>query len=174
MKNILLGIIIACFSATVLAKDGDWHITEVKSTDNVIVGYIYHSSSVGTQSGTETKKMVSSLRLVCTGKPPAQGKNDPLIVIFWNTMVGDKTQNIEIIFDKKINKYGTKYIWKQEGPLLIRSIIESKELIQSLKNNKTLYITWTDSRGIRRTTMFDLINFNFRFAEFNKLCNTDL
>ncbi len=171
MKKIFVGLIAACFVTAASASNVDWKITKVFSEDKSVAGFIYHTSAIGTQIGQKTEKVISGLRLVCSGKEPTKWSEDPVIVIFWDKSDGSETQTVEIRTDKTNSELSQ---WEQDGPLLVRSIPESKELMKSLRTNKNIGFTWTDSNSVKRTTLFSLRNFNTHIDEFNTLCNTQL
>jgi hypothetical protein len=165
-------LISACVSMSALSDGSEWKITEVPGKDKSIVGYIYHVGAVGTQITPKVEKVTTSLRFVCSTRTANQKDNDPLIILFWNTMTGNKSQIVEVKADKKI--IGEPLKWDQEGSVLMRSVAESKELIQTMKTNKDVNFRWYGSDGVQHITTFDLRTFNSRLGEFNTLCKTEL
>ena len=161
-------------SVNAIAENTGWQITEVPNKDNNIVGYIYHVGSIGTQTTKigKTEKVATSLRFVCSTKISTQRDNDPIIVLFWDTMDGSIGQYIvSQVSGKSLDHM---YRWEQEGPVMMRSVNESKDLIMELKTGKNIKFYWHDKVGTLRTTIFDLQTFKSHLAEFNTLCKTNL
>jgi hypothetical protein len=155
-----------------MAQTSDWKLSAVPGYDKVTVGYIYHTSAVGTaQSGTKIEKFVTGLRLVCAESPtPSSGNSQPVIAIFWDRMIGNMAQNVEVSVDGS----NQEIRWDQDGTLLLRSVSESKALIQSMKTGNKISFRWTGTDSIKRTTMFDLRTFRSDLSEFNKVCKTQI
>lgn len=167
--------IFVCFAfmlavSTATAETHDWQITEVSGANNTVAGYIYHIGSIGTQV-TKAEKIATSLRIVCSATAPT---DSPLITIFWNTMTGNTSQLVETRVNGRIIQVGQPQRWDQDGPLLIRQVSESRELVMALKSSKDIEFMWISPNGVRRITMFDLRNFNIHLHEFNALCKSNL
>ena len=175
MKNLLAILFSLCVSVSAFAEDTNWQITEVPNKDNVIVGYIYHSGAVGTQVDTNKKsqKVVTSLRLVCSLKASTQRDNDSLFVLYWDTMEGVSGQYIVSKTSGEPTDHNM-FRWEQDGPLLIRSMNESRDIIQKMKLSKNMSFMWHSKDGTLRTTMFDLRTFGSHLTEFGTLCKIDL
>lgn len=172
MKNLLVTLAAVFAMSSVMAEDTSWKITEVPGKDKAIVGYIYHVGAVGTQVGAKTEKVVTSLRFVCSTKISTQRDNDPLIVLYWNTMTGVSTQHV--LSRTSADPLDRIFQWEQDGPLLIRSVNESKDIIQKMRLSKNISFTWLGNDAVRRTTIFDLRTFDSHLGEFNALCKTEL
>lgn len=172
MKKLLVSLVTVFATMAVMAENTDWQVTEVTGHDKSVAGYIYHTGAVGTQVGTKTMKAATSLRLVCSSKVSPQRSGDPLIAVYWNTMTGNAPQFPLIQVDKK--DIGLPVQWMQDGQLLMRSVYESKELIQALKTGRNISFTWIGTDAVRRTTMFNLRDFNEHLGEFNSSCKTEL
>jgi hypothetical protein len=147
----------------------------VPGADRGIVGHIYHTSAVGTQTGSKVEKVVTGLRLVCTAEGFTANKNsEPVIAIYWNTMIGSNPQFIDIKVDGRQVGVGQETRWDQDGPLLLRTIADSKTLLQSMKTGRSISFQWTGTDAVRRSTIFDLRDFRSDLSEFNKICKTQI
>lgn len=168
----LFVLLSAAFTMSAMAQTSDWKLSAVPGYDKNTVGYIYHTSAVGTaQSGTRIEKFVTGLRLVCAETLVSpNGNNQPIIALFWDRMIGSMPQTVEVKVDGSIQEIR----WDQDGPLLLRSISESRTLIQSMKTGNKISFQWTGPDSVRRTTLFDLRNFRSDLAEFNKVCKTQI
>jgi hypothetical protein len=156
-----------------MSEDIGWKITEVTGNkERTPVGYIYHTGAVGTQVGSKTEKVVTSLRFVCSTKVSNQRDNDPLIILFWNTMTGNTGQYITS--KTSVSPIDHMFRWEQEDSIMMRSVNESKDFIQELKTSKSVKFSWHSKDGTLRTTIFDLRGFNSHLGEFNALCKTEL
>ena len=172
MKNLLALLFSTCLSIAAYAENIGWEIKPEPGEDGTIVGYIYHSGAVGTQVGIKTEKVVTSLRFVCSTKTSAQRDNDPLVVLFWDSMTGVTSQYI--VSKASAKPLDHMFRWEQDGPILIRSVNESKDLIQEMRLSKSISFSWHSKDGTLRTTIFDLRTFNSHLAEFNALCKIQL
>ena len=169
----MVGLFSFCISIVAAsAETSIWQIAEISDTEMAPVGYIYYTSAIGTQINSTPKKVVTSLRLVCSTKISTQRDNDPLIILFWNTMNGNTPQSVTIGVDKNTPNYLSR--WQQEGPILLRSVNESKEIMQRLKTNKSIKFSWITVDGVQHLTIFDLRTFGVHLSEFNALCKTTL
>lgn len=171
VKNLFV-LLSAAFAMSAMAQASDWKLTTVPGYDKGTVGYIYHTSAVGTaQTGSKTEKYVTGLRLVCSASDVVlDGNKQPVIAIFWDRMIGSMPQNVEV----KVDGSSQEIRWDQDGTLLLRSVSESKALIQSMKTGNKISFQWTASDSVRRTTMFDLRTFRSDLSEFNKVCKTQI
>lgn len=171
MKKVFV-LLSAALTLSAIAQTSDWKLTAVPGYDKGTVGYIYHTSAVGTaQSGTRIEKFVTGLRLVCAESLISpNGNNQPVIALFWDRMIGSMPQTVEV----KVDNSSQEIRWDQDGPLLLKPISESKTLIQSMKTGNKISFQWTGPDSIRRTTMFDLRTFRSDLSEFNKVCKTQI
>ena len=175
MKHTFLGLIFSVLAVAASAVAGDWNINEVRTASNDIAGYIYYTGAQGTQISSRTDKYVTGLRIVCTAESfKVEGHADPLVIILWDKMEGTSTQTVNARTNRPIHGDVQTAQWNQDGQLLYRTTTESKDLIQSLKVNKSIMFTWIDNAGVQRMTTFNLTDFNTHLADFVKLCGTDL
>lgn len=174
MKKLFVALA-SVFALSAMAQSSDWKLTAVPGADAGTVGHIYHTSAVGTQSGARTEKFVTGLRLVCTTRESTSTKSaEPVIAIYWNTMIGSTPQFVDIKVDGRQVGVGQETKWDQDGPLLMRTIAGSKELMQSMKTGRSISFQWASYEGVRRTTIFDLRDFRTNLNEFNALCKTQI
>ncbi len=173
MKKLFISIISALAITAGAAEIPSWKITEVTGNNKIAIGYIYHTSAIGTQVGAKTEKFVTGLRFVCSTKAAAMPA-DPLITIYWNTMIGNMPQYTEIHLDKKLFEGDPAIRWEQDGPLLYRSMYVSQPLIKSMKTSNSISFSWLGTDAVRRSTMFDLKTFNAHLGEFSALCKIEL
>jgi hypothetical protein len=167
----LFGILALVAASNAVAQTAAWNISEIKGKDNSVVGYIYHSSAVGTQVKDKTEKVVSGLRLVCSTKGwTAMGDADPIIAIYWNGMFGNTNQKIDVKVDGRPVTLTTH--WDQDNQIVFRKISESAELIHAMKTGRNVTFSWTGTDTARRTTTISLRDFNQKFGEFNNSCKT--
>jgi hypothetical protein len=174
MKNVFACLILFFVSLSAMSQTTEWKIKEVKDRDNSTVGYIYHTSAVGTLIGTRIEKYATGLRLVCSTKNSPNFVADPLIAIYWNTMNGIYMRDVEVSVDNKIPDTKLSGQWEADGALLLRTIPDSKNLMQALKTSHTIRLSWVGEDSFKRITVFDLKSFNLRAAEFSSLCKTEL
>lgn len=171
MKN-LLAILSSFIALSAAAQSSDWKLTPVPGADRGTVGYIYHTSAQGTQSGT---KVITGLRLVCTVDGfTANKQSDPIIGLYWNTMTGNIPQLLNIKVDGRQVGTGEELRWHQDGPLLLRTIAESRTLLQAMKTGNKISFQWTGTDSINRSTIFDLKDFRSDLNEFNDICKTQI
>lgn len=113
MKFLLAGLLSAFCIGFVFAQAGGWTFTKVETPNKSIAGFIYHTESVGTQTnGSRVIKSVTGLRLVCAGPEfVTQGKEVPLIAIYWNTMQGGSQQTLNVRVDGKVLELGQALLW---------------------------------------------------------------
>jgi hypothetical protein len=163
----LFGIVSILVAGSVQAQALGWNVSEVLGKDKTPVGYIYHSSAVGTQVGTKTEKVITGLRLVCSIK----SSEGPAIALYWNGMFGNTPQSVDVKVDGR--KIAQSTPWDQDGPLLFRKIADSQELMQGLKTGRAVSFEWTQS-GVKRTTVISLKDFNSGFGEFKTSCKTQI
>ena len=172
MKKVFIGILSICSLSAALSENIGWNIQRVPDhISATAVGYMYETYATGTQSGivgSTAKKNTTALRLICSVTV-----DKPLVAIYWNTMTGDTPQYVTIRADKKTP--GQSFHWEQDGPLLIRTVTESIDIIKTLKISKTVRFSWSNpANNTLYTTIFDLRDFNAHLAEFNTYCNTKL
>lgn len=174
MKKLFVALA-SIFALSAMAQSSDWKLTTVPGADRVTVGYIYHTSAVGTQVGAKTEKVVTGLRLVCTAPGFTANKNsEPIIAVYWNTMTGSTPQFLDIKVDGRQVGTGQETKWDQDGPLLLRTIDSSRTLLQSIKTGNRISFQWTGTDAVRRTTIFDLRDFRSNLSEFNTICKTQI
>lgn len=170
----LFGLFAFAIATSVSAQPAAWNIAEVTGKDNSVVGYIYHTSAVGTQVGAKTEKVVSGLRLVCSTKGfMAMKEADPIIAIFWNGMFGNIPEAVMTEVDGKAIRL-VPSPWEHDGQILYRKTSESRELIQALKTGRTVTFQWTSQDATKRKTTFSLQGFNSQFSEFTASCKTQI
>lgn len=162
----LFGILIALITTSAYSTTAEWNISEVTRYDNKVVGYIYHSSAVGTRIGTTTERSVTGLRLVCSAK---EYIDSPIVVLFWNGMFGNKPKSVEVKVDgKSIN---ADYTWQQENQILYRQVGESTTLIEGLKEGRSITFRWADEDNRKMATTFDLSTFDKNYEKFKSMCS---
>ncbi len=167
----LIGILALIAATNVAAQASTWNISEIKGKDNSVVGYIYHSSAVGTQIRDKTEKVVSGLRLVCSTKSlPAIGSPESIVAVYWNGMFGNTNQKIDVKVDGRSINLATH--WDQDNQIVFRKISESAEMIQAMKAGRSITFSWTGTDSVKRNTTFSLRDFNQKFSEFNNSCKT--
>lgn len=168
-----LFVLIAAFiSMSAAAQTTTWNISEVSGKNAEILGYIYHTSTVGTQIGAKTKKVISGLRLVCSTKGySAMATSEPIVAIFWQGMFGNTPTAVSAEVDKKPIRL-VPTLWDHDGQILYRNFSDSAELIQALKTGRNVTFSWEGNDSVKRKTVFSLRDFNSQLSEFNALCNT--
>lgn len=170
----LFGLLALSVSMSAFAQASAWNISEVAGKDKSVVGYIYHSSAVGTQVGAKTEKVVSGLRLVCSTKGyMAMKESEPIIAVFWNGMFGNTPETVLVEIDGKPVRLAPSP-WDHDNQILFRKISESKELLQGLKTGRSVTFSWTSHDAVKRKTTFSLRDFNSQFSEFNASCKTQI
>lgn len=143
-----------------------WNLSEVRGKELTVVGYIYHSSAVGTQIGTKATKAITGLRLVCSTK-----SNEAAIAIYWNGMFGNTQQTVDVKIDGR--KISQTIPWQQDGPILFKDLFIEKELIQGLKTGRNINFEWVQG-SVKRVTTISLQDFNQNFGDFKNSCNIQL
>ena len=168
----LFGIISILAVASAPAQALEWTLSEISAKEKTVAGYIYHSSAVGTQTGTKTEKSVTGLRLVCsTREYVAMRESDPIIAIYWNGMFGNGSHTVTVKVDGRAVQMVTS--WEQDGPVLFRKIADSKELMQGLLTGRSVRLEW-ESASVKRVTVISLKGFNTGFNEFKTSCRTQI
>lgn len=153
----------------------DWKLTAVQNADNKTVGFIYHTNAIGTQFGPKIEKIITGLRFICASDDFIPEKNsNPVVALYWNTMIGNTSQTINITIDNKQVWTGREIKWDHDGPLLLRTITESKDLIQLMKSGHNIRFQWIGDDTINRVTEFNLRNFRSGLNEFNTVCKTEI
>ena len=164
----LFGIILIFISFKAYSLPLSWNLSEVEIGSKNIIGYIYHSSTVGTQIGTKKEKVITGLRFVCsTINNTSESDSNSIIAVYWDGMFGNNKHIINVKVDGKPVLVSST--WNQDGPLLYRNISESTELIESLTKGKTVSIDWTVD-SIKKATVFSLKDFNSGFNKFKLSC----
>lgn len=164
MRKVFAALLLSITSLAASAQTG-WTLTEVKDMDRATVGFIYHVSAAGTQIG-KNEKFVTGLRMICSTKPGNSA--EPIIALYWNTLIGNIPQMPEVKVDGRIVDHGP---WEQNGPLLMKSLLSTKQMMQAMKTGRTISFEWTGTDNVRRRTVFDLRDFNTNLQDFYKSCN---
>lgn len=174
MRKLLLSVSLLCATSAMAQSESDWAVTNVrtKSDPTVVVGYIMYTNVIGTQKSTVEKKVLSSLRLVCSGTTKNK-ENDPVIVLYWNSMYGSTPQSVNITADGK-KLPGSPVMWTQDGSSLLMSVSSAPALIQSMKTGERIKFEWTSSDSVNRTVVFSTRTFKHRLNEFNRVCETNI
>ena len=163
------------FALSAMAQSSNWTLTVVPGANKGTVGHIYHTSAVGTQTGARVEKVVTGLRLVCSAADVSlDAPHQPVIALYWNTMSGSTPQFLDIKVDGKQVATGQETKWEQDGPLLLRTIAESRTLMQSMKTGRSISFQWIGTDSVRRATIFDLRDFRSDLSEFNTVCKTQI
>lgn len=150
-----------------------WELSEIKDTTAESVGYIFHTSAVGTRTILGSSgKYAASIRLICTAPTLYQGGYvyNPLIAIFWDKMDEVKEQTPTLEVDKKLI---VGHRWSAMGNLLVREITDTQQLITEMVNGKALRVSWVGSDTSRREAIFDLRGFGKQISKFNEVCGLD-
>lgn len=163
----LASAIIAFMCLTAFTQAPVWTITKVVGKDKTIAGYIYYTNGVGTEIGSKTTKVFSSLRLVCSTTASAAA---PLIVLFWDGMHGISQPSTSIT----INGKSVMYTWSQEDNILIRDSADSIQLMKSLKNTHQVKIEWVGDDAIKRKVIMDVSGINAQINDFNTVCKSHI
>lgn len=168
MKRSLFILTGAIFlSLPVWGQFSGWKLSKITDSNRVTVGHIYHTDA-------KSENNAIGLRLVCAAPTfTIKGNNDPMIVLFWDQMTGNIPQMVEIKIDGKQIGVGQEFRWDQDGNILLRSINESRPIIQGMKTGRSIRFQWGPSNKTR-IAVFDLRDFNSNLAEFNKVCQTNL
>lgn len=166
----LFGILALVAATNVSAQVAAWNISEIKGKDNSVVGYIYHTSAVGTQVRNKPEKIVSGLRLVCSTKTWTSNESDSIIAVYWNGMFGNTNQKVDVKVDGRTIALPSN--WDQDNQIVFRKISESAELVQALKTGRNVTFSWDGTDSTKRVTTFSLRDFNQKFSEFNNSCKT--
>jgi len=161
--NILLALVIALSCTTTFAAD-NWKLTAVLGNDKP-VGYVYHTSSMGTQTNP-VNKSYSGLRLICSLKG-----GEPVVALYWNNGMNIREEIlVTVIADNKATVHPT--LWGSEGDLLFRNVAESKELLALIKTSKVVKFQWMAGAASQYTTAFNVAGINL--SDFNAKCKTEL
>ena len=168
MKKLFVALA-SIFALSAMAQSSNWTLTAVPGVNREIVGHIYHTGAKGTQ-GEKKDKSRTGLRLVCSSRE----NGEPVIALFWEAMTGSTPQFLDIKVDGKQVATGQETKWDQDGPLLVRSIAESKTLLQSMKTGRSISFQWIGTDSVRRATIFDLRDFRSNLSEFNTVCKTQI
>jgi hypothetical protein len=142
-----------------------WKISEIKSNENdkQIFGYIYHYRSRGYENNSAKKIYTSGIRFICSNQPD----DEPVIAIYWEGLTGNSVQYPTLVLDTKVQTY--KDFWIQDGPVIYRTISQSKDLIERLHKTGLAKIFWTEG-SVERKTVVDFSEFSKGYRSFEKVC----
>ena len=160
--NILPLLLIAFSCVTAHAAD-NWKLSSVLANDKP-VGYIYHTSSMGTQTNPPSKSY-SGLRLICSLKG-----GEPAVALYWkNGMNLREDTRVTVTAD---NRAATPTTWGSDSDLLFRNISESRDLLTLIKTSKTIKFQWMVGPSSQYTTAFNVSGIDL--SDFNAKCKTEL
>lgn len=160
-------MLLVASTAATAQYTGEWVLTPVVDHHRdlrPVVGFIYQTAAQGTVMGGKYEKAVTKLELVCS----ATSKEPPVVILFWDRLIGNIPQMIDIKVDGKMLERSK---WQQDQSMLIRPIAEAAQLMQAMKTGKSITFDWLGNDGVRRVTMFDLRSYNTNLSDFNKNCN---
>lgn len=158
------------------ALPADWNLKSVTeqsvAADNP-VGYIYKQEVVGiaTRDNRTTNKR-ASLSLVCSVKDGSD--TSPKIILQWEGLQGYGTPRINYTVDSRITPAGNAWTMRQENDILYKDASESRELLQGMKQGRTVAFDWVGSDQTRYLTTFNLNSFRNNLSEFNTKCKSDI
>lgn len=164
MKKLIASLAIAAAFSS-YAQVPNWTLTEVINTDRSIVGYIYHTSAKGVEEDPVKKEVATSLRLICSVK---NVNNPPVLLIFWDNMMGNETHQVKVTVDGKDIEYTTP--WLQDSKIVYRSIIQSTPIMGAMATGKSVKFEWEDSKSVQRTVVFDLREYRKGLDGFISAC----
>lgn len=158
MKN-LIAIVLITFSCIVNAK---WDMSSVYGKDQPL-GYIYHTSSVGTQGNSQTQKVLTSLRFVCSAKT-----NDVILTIVWSGINLNESVFVRTTID---NRLVNESEWAGDEVLIYKNISDVDDIIRQMKMGKTIKFVWV-YKSVSYVTAFQLAGLDL--GDFNSKCKTQL
>jgi hypothetical protein len=163
-------MLIAMSSFPSLGQSSAWSLSTVSNTNKETVGYIYHVYARGIMSRTRQSgyHFAAGLRFVCSTK--SKENASPIIAVFWNgPLMVNPMHEINITVD---NTAGLNEKWYHEGSLLYSNTVDQPSLIAAMKQGKTIKFSWEGNDFSKYVVVFDLKD--FKFAEFNSACKTQL
>lgn len=148
----------------------NWYIS-VANEQDAPVGYVYKQEVIGISTRDKiTRKARSALSLSCSIK---QGSDHTVqIIIQWENMQGSGPQYVNYSIDGKSTADGAKWLMTQDRDMLYRSADNSYELLQAIKQGRTLTFDWSGFDQTRYLTTFNISTFRSNLSEFNRKCST--
>ena len=126
MNKILIALLLSVPCVIANAAESAWHMFESRANKGGAPnGYIYYTNAVGTQIGSKTSKVGTSLRLICSAKG-----DDSVIALLWDTADGATNPQIIAVVDNNTGIFALQ--WKQTGKLFYRNLNDSNALVQAL------------------------------------------
>jgi hypothetical protein len=170
VRKLFAGLLSVLAMTAGAAETSTWNLVEVQTKDKTVVGYIYHTAAVGTQlNNKKIEKVGAGLRLICSSK----GNGESIITVYWDGMHGNTTQNVEVTVDKKQIAIGAPVRMNQDGPIIYRSLSESRFILQAMKTGQNIQFVWTGTDSINRTVIFNIQEFNSNYAAFASACRLE-
>lgn len=170
MKKILVAVA-SMMAFSVYAAP--WTLSAIPDLKKETVGYIYHTSAVGTQvTKSVSKKVVAGLRMICTA-PNLVRPGDayaPLIAIFWDGLNEINPTSITLQVDRSTSVNMQDTNWLPYNQLLVRNMSNSELLVNSMKSGKTLHASWTGANATTYKVIFDLNGFDDQLDSFKNSC----
>lgn len=159
----ILPLLFIAFSCVTANAAENWKLTSVLA-NNKPVGYVYHTSSLGTQTNPPSKSY-SGLRFICSLKG-----GEPVVALYWNSgMILREDVQVTVTADNRPINPAT---WGSDGDLLFRNISESHELLALIKTSKIVKFQWTTGLASQYTTAFNVAGIDL--SGFNTKCKTEL
>ena len=158
------------------AQPTDWNfkaVTEQSVGADNPVGYIYKQEVVGvaTRDNHTTNKR-ASLSLACSVK---DGSNaTPKIILQLEGLQGYGSPRINYTVDSRVTPAGNAWTMRQENDILYKDTSEAQELLQAMKQGRTVAFDWVGSDKTRYLTTFNLNSFRNNLSEFNTKCKSDI
>jgi hypothetical protein len=169
MKTLFLALFLATFSFASYAQTPSiWWFLRPVPNEGPTVGYIYDTRAVGYVYESNPVKNVTALRLICS----TVGKDRPIIAVVWDTQNEPKLTDlaVEIKIDRKIVPGVQDYKWVQEGKWIYHNLSESTELIDAMKDGRTISFSWVGRDTNKRYTVFSILGFNTLLNDFYTSC----
>lgn len=163
MKKLLVAILI--FLTPIIANSATWVLSEVKDNNMLPVGYIYHTSAIGTRTGAKHEKVITSLRFICSLKG-----GQPIIGLFIDN--GIHAENNVSIISSVDDSQDKSLSWVVDGNLLYRYAYDSPVLISSIKLGEIIKFRWYANDVTKFTTAFSIADADF--TEFNSKCSSQI
>jgi hypothetical protein len=163
MKKLLAAILIS--GTVIVANSATWVLSEVKDSNMQPVGYIYHTSAIGTRAGTKPEKVITGLRFICSLKG-----GTPIIGLFIDN--GIHIENSISIVSSIDDSQDKSLSWVVDGNLLYRYVYDSPVLISSIKTGKIIKFRWYANDVTKFTTAFSIAGSDF--TEFNSKCKAQI